>query len=367
MLKIHIVSLLVFSFSDQRAYITRASIDLTQIVWIRMGWLSSILRAPRCRTNHFIRVHPTSTGGVCQNGFENILGTNGHQCPPPRVTWRIPILQSISTTTGHEASDTSSREADNHLRQEFADKTDNTKGSSSTGRLVLMSKFKSIQLSDAEHKIIGEEDSETPVDIFVLDLQTTGLCSKDNRIVEIAIRHLNGTKDSCFQSLVNPGEDVRKSSRTRGITNDMIYHPDVPRMEDLIPILVEYIESRKTTRGSTVLMVAHNGRRFDVPFLIQEFSRCKMEIPPHWQFLDTIGYAPRLRSIMGPKFKFTLQALAEYYKIPQEGPKHRAMPDVNLLTSVLEKIAFDLKLTTRKLVERSFMASDLKKKCNQKL
>lgn len=46
--------------------------------------------------------------------------------------------------------------------------------------------------------------------------------------------------------------------------------------------------------GKPVLWVAHNGRSFDVPFLIFEFQRCKVEIPGDWLFVDTLPIARQL-------------------------------------------------------------------------
>jgi DNA polymerase III epsilon subunit-like protein len=43
-----------------------------------------------------------------------------------------------------------------------------------------------------------------------------------------------------------------------------------------------------------VLWVAHNGRTFDVPFLIFEFRRCKLEVPGDRLFVDTLPIARQL-------------------------------------------------------------------------
>lgn len=46
--------------------------------------------------------------------------------------------------------------------------------------------------------------------------------------------------------------------------------------------------------GKPVLWVAHNGRRFDVPFIIKEFQRCSEEVPADWLFMDTLPLARQL-------------------------------------------------------------------------
>ena len=46
--------------------------------------------------------------------------------------------------------------------------------------------------------------------------------------------------------------------------------------------------------GKPVMWVAHNGKSFDVPFLIFEFERCKQEMPGDWLFVDTLPIARQL-------------------------------------------------------------------------
>ena len=139
-------------------------------------------------------------------------------------------------------------------------------------------------------------------------------------------------------------------------------------MKDLIPILLEYIKSRQKP-GGIVLLVAHNGRSFDVPFLINEFSRCGIEIPENWRFLDTLPLVRELIKSSGSKLPSgaSLQAMRKFYGIPLVGSAHRVLADVNVLSRMLQKLSFDLKLTVSDLLDRSFTASDisnLKKKKN---
>lgn len=70
------------------------------------------------------------------------------------------------------------------------------------------------------------------------------------------------------------------------------------RMKDLIPIMIQFIESRQKPNGY-VLLVAHNARTFDVPFLLEEFNRCSFDIPPNWLFLDTLTLARELTKLDG--------------------------------------------------------------------
>lgn len=202
--------------------------------------------------------------------------------------------------------------------------------------------------------------TDWPVVVIVFDIETTGLSRQKERIIEIALRDLHGGQNSVFQTLVNPGKFV-KNAYIHGIRSNMVNRPDVPRFEELIPILLKYIKSRQRD-GKQVILVAHNGRRFDVPFLISEFQRCSVEIPQDWLFLDTLYIARQLVNPDGSKLpSVSLDSLRQYYNIDLVGPAHRAMQDVMTLAHVLQKMTFQLKLTVPELLERSFRASDITK------
>jgi DNA polymerase III epsilon subunit-like protein len=54
--------------------------------------------------------------------------------------------------------------------------------------------------------------------------------------------------------------------------------------------VLEFVE-RRGGCGGLVFLVAHNGKKFDVPFLVKEFQRCSMQIPYWWRFVDTMPIA----------------------------------------------------------------------------
>ncbi|PIA61203.1 hypothetical protein AQUCO_00300617v1 [Aquilegia coerulea] len=197
------------------------------------------------------------------------------------------------------------------------------------------------------------------VTIIVFDIETTGLSRELERIIEIALRDLNGGENSTFQTLVNPERYV-SNHYLHGITTNMVSGPSVPRFKDLLPILLDYVQSRHIP-NTPILFVSHNARTFDVPFLINEFSRCSEEIPSDWRFLDTLSLARDLAKSEGGKDLpgKSLQTLRQYMEIPLEGEAHRAMADVNTLSRVLQELTQRLKLPVSSLVERSFTALDI--------
>lgn len=220
--------------------------------------------------------------------------------------------------------------------------------------------YKAIQCYNLQQKISDDKIFDRPATILVVDIETTGFSRQTERIIEIAVRDLIGGKNSTFQTLINPEKDVTNTD-VHGISSRMVNRSDVPRFEELIPILLQYVRSRQID-GKPVLWFAHNGRRFDVPFIIREFQRCSREVPDEWLFVDTLPLARQLVKPDGSKLtSFSLKSLREHYEIPLMGPAHRAMQDVMTLSYVLQRITFDLKLTVPELIVRAFRASDITK------
>lgn len=217
--------------------------------------------------------------------------------------------------------------------------------------------FRSIQYCDAERQILENWDPKQLVNIFVFDFETTSVCRENGRIVEVAFRDSSGGSNSCFHTLVNPDQYV-PNSHIHGITTNMVNRPEVPRMNDLIPILMHYVRSRQQSPDIICLFIAHNARCFDVPFMINEFSRCSMDIPSNWLFLDTLPLARQLMKLNGSR-QYSLQALREHFDIQSIDGMHRAMSDVNLLSAILEKMTVEMKLTIPDLLEKSFQAQDI--------
>ncbi|KAJ8572827.1 hypothetical protein K7X08_009338 [Anisodus acutangulus] len=231
-----------------------------------------------------------------------------------------------------------------------------------------ITEIESTQYVDIRQSIAENKDLAKLMTFIIFDIETTGFSREYERIIEIALRDLHGGENSTFQTLVNPGRSV-PNAHIHGITTGMVNRPDVPRMGDLIPILLRFVGSRQKP-GGYVVLVAHNARGFDVPFLIKEFSRCSFDIPSNWLFVDTLPLAREVMKSGGLKVppKVSLQALGQHYGIPLVGTAHRAMVDVHMLSAVFQRLTFDLKLTIPSLIEgHSFWPSEVgssKKKKN---
>ncbi|XP_065630729.1 exonuclease DPD1, chloroplastic/mitochondrial [Quercus suber] len=220
-----------------------------------------------------------------------------------------------------------------------------------------ISQFQNIEYCDIRQKIAENKELASLVTVIVFDIETTGFSRENERIIEIALRDLEGGENSTFQTLVNPQRFV-PNSHVHGITTRMVNKADVPRMEDLIPILLQFVRSRQKP-GGYVVLAAHNARSFDVPFLRSEFTRCKAEFPSNWLFVDTLTLAREMMKSKGEKStSISLQALRQSFEIPLTGKAHRAMADVDLLSIILPRLTFVLKWSISDLIMKSFLPSD---------
>ncbi|EXC11324.1 DNA polymerase III polC-type [Morus notabilis] len=277
--------------------------------------------------------------------------TQGLEGTSPKKWTRRPLT---TNTEGSEKTARSSKASS--ITQEILDGTVSTTTNLNITKTA-MGQYQKIQHYDIRLEIAKNKDLANLVTIITFDIETTGLSRENDRIVEIGVQDLRGGKDSTFETLVNPERYVGNAD-VHQITSCMVNRPDVPRMKDLIPILLRYVGSRQKP-GGYVLLVAHNARNFDVPFLINEFNRCSVHIPPNWLFLDTLPLAREAMKSEGLKLKTNLQVLREHYEIPLVGPAHRAMSDVKCLSLILQRLTYDLKLSLSDLIGRSFTASDL--------
>ncbi|CAN4111009.1 unnamed protein product [Withania somnifera] len=247
-------------------------------------------------------------------------------------------------TTKSEGENKASFSSKTTIRHEILDETTKSEVDIYSSEIT---EIRSTQyVVDIRQTIVENKGLAKLMTFIIFDIETTGFSRENERIIEIALRDLHGGENSTFQTLVNPGRSV-PNSHIHGITTGMVNRPEVPRMGDLIPILLRYVGSRQK-HGGYVVLVAHNARIFDVPFLIKEFSRCSFDIPSNWLFVDTLPLAREVMKSAGSKVppKVSLQALGQHYGIP--------------LVAVFQRLMFDLKLSIPSLVEgHSFWPSEV--------
>lgn len=147
----------------------------------------------------------------------------------------------------------------------------------------------------------------------VFDLETFGLNSHKNEIIEIGAIKLKGTRIvDTFSSFVNPNKIIPKRiSELTHITQDMV--DNAPTIEDVLPKFLEFTKD--------AVMVAHNSA-FDMGFIRRDAKKY-MGIDYKPAVIDTLQMARDLY----PDLKgYNLDRLNKTFKLSLEN-HHRAIDD----------------------------------------
>lgn len=158
---------------------------------------------------------------------------------------------------------------------------------------------------------------------IALDLETTGLSSKTEKIIEIgAVKVINGEIVDSFNTLINPQIVIKKLiTNLTGIDNTMVKNS--PTIEEVLPSFIDFIED--------YTLVAHNAN-FDMGFLKTNAQRMNLEINNPVE--DTVKlsrqYLPKLTN-------HKLNTVADYLKICLNN-HHRAMADCIACAQIYLKI-----------------------------
>jgi len=153
----------------------------------------------------------------------------------------------------------------------------------------------------------------------VLDLETTGLSFRTEKITEVGIMKIkNGEVIDSFETFVNPEKPIPyEVVEVTKITDDMV--KDAPTIKEVFPKIIEFI-------GDAVL-VAHNAD-FDIGFLKHNASILGYKFD--YTYIDTL----RLAKDLFPEYKkYKLGIIAENLGIKVE-VAHRALDDVNTTVQV---------------------------------
>jgi len=154
------------------------------------------------------------------------------------------------------------------------------------------------------------------MEYVVFDIETTGLDTLEDRIIEIgAIKVKDDQIIAEFNKLINPGIPIPEIvTNINGITDDMVENEPYPGV-----VLTEF---RNFIKDADFL-VGHNAIRFDYPFIVSEFRR---NFVKHDNYIvkDTIWIAKRkLRRLRS----YSLRNLTMHYGIENINA-HRALSDV---------------------------------------
>ncbi|KAL7290174.1 hypothetical protein TKK_0015643 [Trichogramma kaykai] len=198
------------------------------------------------------------------------------------------------------------------------------------------------ELIDSNQNILIVDESLPPLDechIVLFDLETTGLSIYDD-IVQISAVNSSNEVFNCYISPSRPM--TKKASQVTGLTvidGDLYFRDEkvnTVSAESGADSFLHYIENLK----GPVILVAHNGFRFDTPRIIKLISKVqKMErfCLSVKGFSDTLPiFKKKLPERVRAKEKFKISALAESF-LPNVdiGCLHNAIDDVRVMKQLL--------------------------------
>ena len=180
-------------------------------------------------------------------------------------------------------------------------------------------------VDDSANIIVGSSDISVRGNVVCFDLETTGLDSENDRIIEIgACRYEDGQITEVFNTFVDPKMDIpSKITEITGITNDMI--SGAPDEKDAVLQFVDFCGG--------LPLVAHNAS-FDMSFIRSACSRYRELQDRVFTSIDTLALS---QSLLTEIPKHRLDSLTKYFKLPAFN-HHRASDDAVALARIYGKL-----------------------------
>lgn len=174
-------------------------------------------------------------------------------------------------------------------------------------------------LGDTKGKLMNKYVS----DYVVYDLETTGISSSRDEVIEIsAVKVRNGVVVEEFDSLVNPGRPIPYgASAVNHIYDDMV--ADAPSFREILPQFLAFA-------GDDVL-AGHNIHSFDMRFLYRDCEKYFQRTLTN-DYVDTL----KLSQLCFPQMKHhRLGDMAQLCGLSTAGA-HRALADCRMNQQVYE-------------------------------
>lgn len=156
-----------------------------------------------------------------------------------------------------------------------------------------------------------------------IDLETTGLNPKTDKIIEIgAAKVVDGVCVDTFSSFVNPGRRLEERiTELTGIRDEDL--AEAPYIEEVLPKLLDFLGDF-CLLGHSVL--------FDYSFLKK--AAVNMDLPFEKQAIDTLKIA---RKYLADLESRSLDKLCEHFQIPHNA--HRALADADATHALYGRLA----------------------------
>ena len=180
-------------------------------------------------------------------------------------------------------------------------------------------------VNDVDDRIVvhGDQDMDFHQEFVAFDLETTGLSSRDDRIIEIgAVILKDGQEIDRFQTFVDPERQLeRKIVELTGITDEMLQ--GAPKIQEILPKFLKFVGDR--------VLVAHNSD-FDTGFIRAECQR--QGLPYRYTAADTLILSQNLLQHLS---KFKLDIVSNALNLPDFN-HHRAGDDAMTCGLIMTKL-----------------------------
>lgn len=173
--------------------------------------------------------------------------------------------------------------------------------------------------TESSEETSSEEEVKTYLNKFPIifyDLETTGLSSIDEDIIDISCLALKEDKNIEFQRYLNTEKEITNSF-IHGITNEFLDNTVKNTNEEILEEFINFVNNHSNKKG--VFLIAHNNFHFDKYFLESWFKRENKKIPDKWIFLDSLQHVKHMN------YRFRSNSLANLYK----GCFGRSIPDAH--------------------------------------
>lgn len=186
-------------------------------------------------------------------------------------------------------------------------------------------------LNIIEKKVDPDIEKRLKRKFIAFDTETTGLSSKNDRIIEIgAVLVEDGQITDTFGTLINAGIDVPyRVSLINHITNDMLFA--APTEREVYKEFCHFMADAFCDRDDKIIVCAHNAK-FDMRFLKERFER--LSIPANIEFVDTLSFSKK--KVFGLE-NYKQETLAKYFDI-DTGCAHRALDDAIALSGIINEL-----------------------------
>lgn len=189
---------------------------------------------------------------------------------------------------------------------------------------VEMGRFSIVEREKIERALKGKSTIDLLSDYIVFDIETTGLDSSYDEVIEIgAIKIKNNKIVSKFNNLVKPKNAIDEYiTELTGITNEMV--KDAPTIEEVLPDFMDYIDND--------ILIGHNVN-FDINFIYDNLYRNKLDVLTN-NFIDTMRIS---RKLLPNLSHHRLIDLARYFEIDTTN-NHRTLKDCEITMNVYENL-----------------------------